>query len=189
MTRFYFAYGSNLLIQRLTARCPTARPLGPATLSGHRVEFAKLSSVDGSGKATILPQEGRTAHGVLFELALSDLEALDLIEGVGHGYHRLDRVGVQLDGETIGASTYIASAPTGPIRPLDWYLALILAGAHQHALPGDVHRDFRAQPFTTDTEACRPGRLAAIAALEAAGHADWLSLLQDAPSSARSSSS
>lgn len=188
-TRLYFAYGSNLLTHRLAARCPSARPLGMAALPGHHVAFAKKSTVDGSGKATILPRDKSCAHGVVFELAQADLDTLDVIEGVGHGYNRLDRIDVLLGSETLSASTYIASAPTGPIRPLDWYLALILAGAREHALPSHVLEQFLAQPFTPDAEFHRPGRLAAVSALEAAGHVDWLSLLQDASSTASSSPS
>lgn len=180
MTCLYFAYGSNLLTQRLTARCPSARPLGRATLDDHHVEFAKFSSVDGSGKATILPATGQTAHGVLFRMHTDDLSTLDAIEGVGHGYHRLDRIQVRLEGEVALASTYIASAPTAQLRPLDWYLALILAGGRQHLLDDAILRRFRQQLFDSDTDHDRPGRLAAVAALDAAGHPDWQDLLRDA---------
>ncbi|WP_233416917.1 gamma-glutamylcyclotransferase family protein [Halovulum marinum] len=177
MTRLYFAYGSNLLTQRLTARCPGARPLGRATLDGHRVAFAKLSTVDGSGKATILPAARQTAHGVLYALSDGDLATLDLIEGVGHGYHRLDSVAVRLDGAPLAASTYIACAPIAPINPLDWYLALIVAGARQHGLDAALVARYRRHRFDPDPQHRRPGRLAAVAALTAAGHADWAGLL------------
>lgn len=179
MTCLYFAYGSNLLTQRLTARCPSARPLARATLGDHHVDFAKLSTVDGSGKATILPAPGHTAHGVLFRMHQDDLSTLDVIEGVGHGYHRLDRVEVRLEGEMALASTYIASQPTGPIRPLDWYLALILAGGREHRLDEAILHRFRQQQFDPDTDHHRPGRLAAVSALDAAGHPDWQGLLRD----------
>ena len=46
----YFAYGSNLLHQRLQARTPSARPLFTGTLTEHDLRFHKIGD-DNSGKA------------------------------------------------------------------------------------------------------------------------------------------
>ncbi|MDY0002073.1 MAG: gamma-glutamylcyclotransferase family protein [Polyangia bacterium] len=35
----YFAYGSNLDQAQMRRRCPTAAPIGPATLDGWRLAF------------------------------------------------------------------------------------------------------------------------------------------------------
>ena len=57
MTFLYFSYGSNMLTERLRARCPSANCIGIATATGYALEFSK-SSVDGSGKATLRHLEG-----------------------------------------------------------------------------------------------------------------------------------
>lgn len=174
---FYFAYGSNLLTQRLVHRCDAARPLGVAQASGYRVGFAKYSHVDGSGKATILPDAG-AAWGVLYELPKTQLEVLDEIEGVGKGYDRLEALTVEGQDGACEAVSYIASEPREGLPPFDWYLALILAGARQHRLPEDVCQAFYDTDHVPDPEPERPGYLAAVKALEAAGHTGWRSLLR-----------
>lgn len=172
----YFAYGSNLLTERLAARCPTARPVGPATLAGHGLSFAKYSWIDGSGKATIRAEGRARTQGLLFEISAADQAALDRIEGVGKGYDRWDGLTVETAQGAAVATTYIASDPREALAPFDWYLALILAGAAQHGL-AETHAQIAATAWEVDPQPERPGRQAAIAALRAAGHDDWPRLL------------
>lgn len=47
-----FAYGSNMLVARLTERVPSARPIGIGQLKGHVLRWHKRSK-DGSGKCDI----------------------------------------------------------------------------------------------------------------------------------------
>ncbi|GAB1582920.1 gamma-glutamylcyclotransferase family protein [Phyllobacterium phragmitis] len=105
---------------------------------GFSLQFSKRSR-DGSGKATLILQEGATP-GVLFEIAKSDLAALDRAEGAGKGYDRADdfRVENAVTREQITATTYLASAPEADLKPFDWYLALVIAGAHHYAF-GDQY--------------------------------------------------
>jgi gamma-glutamylcyclotransferase len=108
----YFAYGSNMLTQRLQARCSSARPLGVATLSGFSLDFSKRGQ-DGSGKATLVASTSPTCevYGVVFELAVRELPTLDLIEGLGKGYDRPDGLSVKfLD----GMLRAVESQPTSP---------------------------------------------------------------------------
>ena len=172
----YFAYGSNLLTERLAARCPTARPAAPATLAGHAVRFAKYSWIDGSGKATIRAEADARTQGLLFEISAADQDALDRIEGAGKGYDRWDGLTVETAQGTALATTYIASDPREALVPFDWYLALILAGAAQHGL-AETHAQIAGTAWEVDPQPDRPGRQAAIAALRAAGHDDWPGLL------------
>ena len=83
----YFAYGSNMLSARLTARCASARVIGTAVAAGYDIAFDKIGQ-DGSGKATLLRAETSEVHGALFHLDHGDLTVLDQIEGVGRGYDR-----------------------------------------------------------------------------------------------------
>lgn len=56
----YFAYGSNMLTERLRARCPSAHPIGTGIAMGFRLNFSKRGE-DGSGKAMLTKQSGQNA--------------------------------------------------------------------------------------------------------------------------------
>lgn len=134
---FYFAYGSNMLIERLTAsnRCPSARLVDTACASGYTLAFTKKST-DLSGKATLIKAANLDQYGVLFEIDERELPNLDRAEGNGYGYARDDAFPVLLtDGRKINAITYIATNSETDLMPYDWYLALIVAGLKQHNLP------------------------------------------------------
>lgn len=179
MTRIrYFAYGSNLLTPRLTARCPSARVFGRAVAEGYRFEFSKVSHRDGSAKATLRADGNAATQGVVFELDRAELAILDHFEGVGLGYERKDNAIVRLEnGGEVATSTYIATDPREGLRPFDWYLALILAGAAEHALHRDHVAAIARTGYDPDPDLSREGRRLALDALGAAGHLDWLALL------------
>ncbi len=140
MTVHYFAYGSNMLTERLQARCSTARPLGIASIAGYTLAFSKRGQ-DSSGKATLVATSNRFAevYGVVFELAISQLPDLDRVEGLGNGYERPVDLSVVMhpDRSPLSVHTYIAD-PTHceqSLQPFDWYLDLVVKGAQQHGLP------------------------------------------------------
>lgn len=140
----YFAYGSNMLTQRIAARCPNVRPIGPARLAAHDVRFVKRS-LDGSAKAGLVEDNEAAAYGVLFSVKTCDLEALDVIEGPGYARSEtlevqlLDRSGAGSEGSPerglVPATTYLPLWVEKGMRPYDWYLGLMVAGAREHGLP------------------------------------------------------
>ena len=77
MTFLYFAFGSNMLSNRLIARCPSAKLVGKAFVQDHALEFTK-KSVDGSGKATLIERTGVITPGVLFEIETAERDALGM---------------------------------------------------------------------------------------------------------------
>ena len=87
----YFAYGSNMLTERLRQRCRGAKAVDVAVASGYILEFSK-ESIDNSGKATLVisTEPKRQVFGVLFEIGLDDRLELDEAEGKGSGYDRND---------------------------------------------------------------------------------------------------
>lgn len=169
----YFAYGSNMLDERLThrTRCPSARLLGTGSAAGWRLAFAKRGA-DGSGKATML-RSSRAAdrvHGVLFQIDLAERAALDGVEGPD--YERLDDLDVALDdGVRARASVYVAR--DGAIDPtlvaFDWYRALVIAGARRHRLPAAVIAEIESVRVRPDPNPARDQRLIALEQLAAAG--------------------
>lgn len=176
----YFAYGSNLLPARLQARCPSARVVGPALAPDHRLEFTKPGR-DGSGKATLHPASGAAVPGVLYRIDLADQPALHAAEGAGHpnGYVFHAEFAVRMaDGDGI-AATYVARQRDAALRPFDWYLALVIAGAQAHGLGADHVARLKSLPHAIDAEPENPIRRAAIAAFDMAGIADYRRLLAD----------
>jgi hypothetical protein len=183
-TFIYFAYGSNMLTERLRARCPSVRVIGPAVVSGFDLKFFKRS-VDQSGKAMLSQTErpGRKVVGVLSEIAMADLGALDEAEGEGSGYDRLNRFTVLLPsgGTHTEATTYLAADTfvEAGLQPYDWYLALVIAGAREHGLPSSYIGKLAATRSIIDEDRQRETRTEAIRILGRAGFADYRRTLED----------
>ncbi len=138
----YFAYGSNMLTERLQDRVPSAEPVAAATLPGRTLRFHKRSR-DGSGKCNLVSasEDSAVVHGVLFDVAPDDLSALDEAEHRGRGYERC-RVHPHAPDQSVEAFAYVAQPAyiDDALRPYDWYRAVVTAGAHQHDLPPAYRR-------------------------------------------------
>lgn len=164
----YFAYGSNMLAQRLQARCKSARPRGVATLSGYGLEFSKRG-MDGSGKATLVVEPAGQVYGVVFDIGADDLTELDRIEGRGNGYDRIEELPAQTypDKRPITVTTYIGQDGflDRALIPYDWYRDLVLRGAEQNSLPIDYVARLQAVPALGDPVVERTTRLEALAIL------------------------
>lgn len=151
----YFAYGSNMLTERLRDRVPSATPVTPATLPNWSLRFHKRSQ-DGSGKCSIVETDRATVHGVVFDVAPGDVPALDEAEFRGRGYERR-RVHPQAPDVSLDAFAYVAQPAyvDDALRPYAWYLALVRAGARQHDLPSDYRSDLSAVEATLDPKTTR----------------------------------
>ncbi|WP_258043663.1 poly-gamma-glutamate hydrolase family protein [Mycobacterium kansasii] len=123
----YFAYGSNLCVRQMAARCPDAADPRPAVLSDHDW------LINQRGVATVEPSTGSQVHGVLWQVSDRDLATLDSAEGVPVRYRRYRR-SVHTDTGPTPAWVYIDHRVTaGPPRP--GYLPRIIGGAVHHGLP------------------------------------------------------
>ena len=154
-TLLYFAYGSNLLTERLVYRIASARFHSVIELPGWRMEFAKRGD-DGSAKCTLLEDSEATTPGVIFEMSMFDLPKLDRIEGKGAGYDRLE-VRIPNKDDAIRAYTYAAQDGwiEPELKPFDWYHALVLAGAREHGLPSEHIARIESELFEIDQDAER----------------------------------
>ncbi len=86
----YFAYGSNLSVAAMKARCPAAVPISKATLPDHRLVFRTWADVE--------PCPGYSVPGVLWTITSACETALDLYEDVAGGLYRRLTVSVRRDG-------------------------------------------------------------------------------------------
>jgi gamma-glutamylcyclotransferase len=162
-TFLYFAYGSNMLTERLRLRSPSARPVAVAVLAGHELRWHKVSR-DQSGKCDIVQVEAPQARviGVVYEILTSEEAALDAAEGLGDGYAR-KLVVLETEGGQVLAQTYVATNTEPSAVPFTWYKALVVAGAKQHGLPGEYISALEAAAAKVDTNAGRAARNFALA--------------------------
>jgi len=128
---FYFAYGSNMDSAAMRTRCPRSRAIGRARLARHR--FALMAD----GYATVVRDANSETHGVLYDLALSDVSALDRYEEIARGlYAKATQPVLRADGSPVRALVYIGSAPpvAGPARK-PAYMAAVIDAAREAGLP------------------------------------------------------
>jgi len=125
----YFAYGSNMDAAAMRERCPNARMLGRARLARHR--FVLMPS----GYASITRDPGSEVHGVLFDLALSDIPPLDRYEAVDEGlYVKAVQPVLREGGAPCQALIYIGTEQgEGAATPA--YIDGVIAAAREVGLP------------------------------------------------------
>ena len=124
----YFAYGANMDAAAMAARCPGSRLIGQGRLNRHRFIVMR------EGYASVVRDPRATVWGVVWELALADVPALDRYEGVAGGLYIKAYQPVTLKGGAKHALIYLGgSAAQGAPRP--GYLESVLAAADAAQLP------------------------------------------------------
>ncbi|MDH3593056.1 MAG: gamma-glutamylcyclotransferase [Planctomycetota bacterium] len=130
--RFYFAYGSNADPERFRGRVGRWRSCRPAWLDGHVLRFAEAVRSEGGGGAIVVPREGGTVAGVLFEITTEQLAAMDREEfDASHdatGIGRRERWVVRTDTGSVEAEIYTLAIEGGRLPPSERYLSHILDG-------------------------------------------------------------
>jgi hypothetical protein len=144
----YFAYGSNMDVEAMVRRCPRSKPIGLARLERHRLAIMR------EGWLTAVRAPRAAVHGLLWELALADVPALDRYEGLPKGLYAKVVQPVVAPGGAKRAIVYFG-ANAGPGVPNPDYIAEIIAAARAWNLP--------AEAVAALVELRRPG---------ASGHAD-----------------
>lgn len=133
----YFAYGSNLLRERLQLLNPSAVFKQVVKLENYKLVFG-FSSLRWKGHvASIKESFGHTVWGVMYELNHSDLENLDRQEGVKKEIYKPIYVQVKDNFNNLyQCRTYqLISQNTG--LPSPKYKDIMIRGAKQHQLPSE----------------------------------------------------
>ena len=107
---------------------PGARPLGAASLAGHRFIICA------DGYASIAPARGGVVHGVLWRLTPRDRKTLDAWENMAGGLYRAETLPIRHQGRRRMALIYRAR-PGGRGRPKAGYMELVIAAAREWQLP------------------------------------------------------
>lgn len=143
----YFAYGSNMLIDQIEERCPSATLLCVASLENYRLAFTRtaMGVWRGYGVADVVPAADERVWGGVIQIEDADVSALDKAEGYapGRAHNAYERVGVTVwkDGnavEALMAQTYTVRQREEP-NPLPHrsYVTRIIAGARAIAVPAE----------------------------------------------------
>lgn len=126
---YYFAYGSNMLPERLLERIGKYHTAFPVYLSDYRFVYNK-KSCDGTTKANIEGIKYEVVHGVCFEIDSDDIAILQKYEV---GYNRAN-VSVSYSKDKLtSVVTFISSSIDETLKPSSEYKGLVLKGAsHWH---------------------------------------------------------
>jgi Gamma-glutamyl cyclotransferase, AIG2-like len=124
----YFAYGSNMDRAAMARRCPRSLALGLARLQRHRLAVMR------EGWLTAVRDTHSAVHGVLWDLALADVPALDRYEGLPQGHYAKIVQPVIAAGAPKRALVYVG-ANAGPGKLRAEYFAEVVAAARAWPLP------------------------------------------------------
>jgi len=133
----YFAYGSNMDRAAMAKRCPHSAPIGVARLVRHRFTIIE------EGWASVARDPRRSVWGLLWDLALPDVPALDRYEGLQAGLYAKVTQPVLTEGGPRRALVYVARRAT-PGRPRPGYMEAVVAAATAAGLPEDYVRELKA---------------------------------------------
>ncbi|KAL4090816.1 hypothetical protein QTP88_025587 [Uroleucon formosanum] len=146
MNKFmYFAYGSNMLTDRIHIKNPTAVRIGTGKLNAFRLDFNEFSNFWGGCPSTVVPDPEEHVWGVLWQLNTSDLSNLDQQEHVEKELYVPFEVNIVMpNGDNVLSRCYrLVNQPVKQIplplnrRPSKAYLETILLGANESSLPLD----------------------------------------------------
>jgi AIG2-like family len=117
-------------VEAMARRCPRSKALGLARLERHRLAVMR------EGWLTAVRNPSSVVHGVLWDLALSDIAALDRYEGLSQGlYAKLMQAVIAARGAKQAIVYFGVNTGPGVARPA--YIAEVLAAARSWPLPGE----------------------------------------------------
>jgi hypothetical protein len=126
-----FAYGANMDVAAMALRCPRSKPVGVARLMRHRLVAMR------EGWLSVTRDAHETVHGILWDIALADVAALDRFEGVREGLYVKILQAVATDAGARRALVYFgANAGPGVVRAD--YLQAVIAAARHWRLPAEA---------------------------------------------------
>ena len=102
--KLYIAYGSNLNLNQMKYRCPTAKLLGVGVVEDYELQFKGMPHC---AYATIAPCGGKSVPVALWELQPRDEKKLDRYEGYPSHYFKKDLPVKMNDGTEQTAMVYI----------------------------------------------------------------------------------
>ena len=118
--KLYIAYGSNLNLEQMAHRCPTAQVVGASMLKNWRLMFYSV--------ATIERHKGGKVPILIWRIQPRDEQALDRYEGWPCLY-RKERLRVTVNGRGVYRLVYIMNRPAGRTSPPGCFISGQSTGA------------------------------------------------------------
>jgi len=138
--RFYLAYGSNLCVKTMLARCTSARKVGAFKLPGWKLVFRHVADIEQGDETDIVV-------GGIWEITPDDEIILDRYEGVRYGKYGRDGGGsyrklsfpimTKRDNAVHDVLVYQMNKQDGVMPPGKWYLNNIRRGYADFGLDTD----------------------------------------------------
>jgi gamma-glutamylcyclotransferase (GGCT)/AIG2-like uncharacterized protein YtfP len=146
--KLYLAYGSNLNLEQMANRCPTAKVVGASIIKGYRLLFRGSHA---GAVATIEPFKGESVPVLVWDITPADEAALDRYEGWPFLY-RKETIKVRLNGKTVQAMVYIMNEGRPLGQPSCYYYSTILDGYKSAGFDVEILRKAVADSFEEDNE-------------------------------------
>lgn len=123
--KYYIAYGSNLSVRQMAARCPEARVAGKAVLRDWKLVFRL--------HATIEPEKGSMVPILIWEISDRDEQNLDAYEGWPSYYIKQDLEVTMTDlrgkhPRKVTAMVYIMTEGHNVRMPMKGYVDVLAEG-------------------------------------------------------------
>lgn len=130
MKKLYAAYGSNLNLAQMAARCPSAKVYAKGVLNNWELVYR---GAERNSHATIERKSGSTVPVLVWEIQPSDEASLDIYEGYPRYYFKRN-VMVDIDGRKKKVMIYVMNTQQPPGRPSDSYIKTIRQGYSENNL-------------------------------------------------------
>lgn len=124
MSKLYVAYGSNLNLEQMALRCPSARIHGVGILNNWELVYRGSKA---NSHATIRRKQGSTVPVLLWEIRSADERRLDIYEGFPLYYFKQNVMVKTMSGRE-KAMVYIMDKNQRPGAPSDRYIETIRQG-------------------------------------------------------------
>lgn len=124
MRKLYIAYGSNLNLSQMAARCPSARIYAKGILNNWELVYRGTKT---NSHATIEKKSGSIVPVLVWEIQPRDEYNLDIYEGYPHYYFKKNII-VDISGIKKKAMVYIMDEQQLPGRPSANYIETIRQG-------------------------------------------------------------
>lgn len=124
MNKLYIAYGSNLNLAQMAARCPSANVYAKGVLNNWELVYRGSKT---NSHATIIKKSGSTVPVLVWKIQPYDEHRLDIYEGYPHYYFKKN-IMVEIEGHKKNAMVYIMNEQQLPGRPSATYIDIIRQG-------------------------------------------------------------
>ncbi|MDR1364073.1 MAG: gamma-glutamylcyclotransferase [Oscillospiraceae bacterium] len=122
--RLYGAYGSNLNLEQMKFRCPTARVIGTSLIKDYKLLFRGWKN---TAVATIEPEKGKSVPILIWEIEPSDEQSLDRYEGLPRFYCKKDFT-VEFNGKPTKIMVYVMNEGYPIGQPSCDYFSIVRHG-------------------------------------------------------------